>query len=60
MIPWLCSCEHCNESEGFIKDGQFLDQMSDSHLPRNDFSARYSAVCTTGIVHKVDTNQLYG
>jgi hypothetical protein len=29
------SCEHGNELSGSIKDGQFLDELSDFHLLKN-------------------------
>jgi hypothetical protein len=29
-------CEHSNEPSGFIKGGEFLDQLSDHKLLKND------------------------
>jgi hypothetical protein len=31
----MSSCEHDNKRESYIKDGEFLDQLSDYHLVKN-------------------------
>jgi hypothetical protein len=35
------TCEHNNEYLGFIKGREFLDQLSDSYLPKEDSPKRW-------------------
>jgi len=39
------SCKHGNEPSGSIKDREFVDQLSDSHLLRNGSVRYFSKVC---------------
>jgi len=34
--PVAGSCQHSNESSGYIKCGEFLDQMSEGRLPKKN------------------------